>query len=217
MGLAFVPGRDPRPLVFSFPTQEDAGVADRLLLAKSKAPRWIFWDGRLRSIRAGFSGSDALFTPGELVRAWTRVLGFRPSPPEGVEETVASFFERNMGHDVLERLARPFCGGVYASDADDLSIKAAFPAVRRTAWERGAMRSLGVPPGNAASDGAARTTKGVRCATGAAEASETANWSRPRSATADGPIAVTGASAPDLPPPALPPPPIVCSPPAVQV
>lgn len=126
-------------------------MVDRLLLAKSKAPRWIFWDGQLRSIRAGFSGSDALFTPGELFRAWARVLGVRPSPPEGVEETVASFFERNMGHDVLERLARPFCGGVYASEADDLSVKAAFPAVRQ--WgderddERGPLRMQSGPKG----------------------------------------------------------------------
>jgi oxygen-dependent protoporphyrinogen oxidase len=42
-------------------------------------------------------------------------------------ESVAAFFERRLGREIVERAADPFIAGIYAGSPDNLSVKAAFP------------------------------------------------------------------------------------------
>jgi oxygen-dependent protoporphyrinogen oxidase len=42
-------------------------------------------------------------------------------------ESVAGFFERRLGREIVERAADPFIAGIYAGNPENLSIKAAFP------------------------------------------------------------------------------------------
>jgi oxygen-dependent protoporphyrinogen oxidase len=42
-------------------------------------------------------------------------------------ESVAKFFERRLGREIVEKAADPFIAGIYAGNPENLSIKAAFP------------------------------------------------------------------------------------------
>ncbi len=42
-------------------------------------------------------------------------------------ESVAAFFERRLGREIVERAADPFISGIYAGNPENLSIRAAFP------------------------------------------------------------------------------------------
>ncbi len=46
---------------------------------------------------------------------------------EEIDESVADFVRRRLGAEAFERMAQPMIGGIYTSDAEDLSLKATFP------------------------------------------------------------------------------------------
>ncbi|KFM28024.1 Protoporphyrinogen oxidase 1, chloroplastic [Auxenochlorella protothecoides] len=107
----------------------DAGVADRLVLGDPKAPRYVYWGGRLRATPSGpdVLTFDLLSLWGKL-RAGLGAAGFKAPLPER-EESVKEFVTRNLGEEVFQRLIEPFCSGVYAGDPAKLSMKAAFGKV----------------------------------------------------------------------------------------
>ncbi len=43
------------------------------------------------------------------------------------DESIGSFVSRRLGHDIADRIAGPLLGGIFAGDADELSIKACVP------------------------------------------------------------------------------------------
>ncbi len=49
----------------------------------------------------------------------------RTKSPEN--ESVAEFFERRLGREIVEQAADPFIAGIYAGNPENLSVKAAFP------------------------------------------------------------------------------------------
>ena len=49
----------------------------------------------------------------------------RTKSPEN--ESVAEFFERRLGREILTRAADPFIAGIYAGSPENLSVRAAFP------------------------------------------------------------------------------------------
>ncbi|XP_031113493.1 protoporphyrinogen oxidase, chloroplastic isoform X1 [Ipomoea triloba] len=109
----------------------DCGLKDDLVLGDPNAPRFVFWNGKLRPVPskpADLPFFDLMSFPGKL-RAGFGAIGFRPSPPQGREESVEEFVRRNLGDEVFERLIEPFCSGVYAGDPSKLSMKAAFGRV----------------------------------------------------------------------------------------
>ncbi|EPS62163.1 hypothetical protein M569_12628 [Genlisea aurea] len=108
----------------------DSGLKDELVLGDPNAPRFVFWDGKLRPVPSkltDFPFFDLMSLAGK-IRAGFGAMGLRPPPP-GHEESVEDFVRRNLGDEVFERLIEPFCSGVYAGDPSKLSMKAAFGKV----------------------------------------------------------------------------------------
>lgn len=74
-----------------------------------------------------------------------REIDLPPAPGSG-DETVGAFIRRRLGDEAYENLVEPLMGGIYAADADQLSLAATFPALRRLEQEHGSLlRALGNP------------------------------------------------------------------------
>lgn len=72
-------------------------------------------------IRTGLFGWDAKLR-----------MGLEPIVPkkdwhDGEDESIASFFTRRFGEELTDRLAAPLLGGIFAGEASELSVRAAFP------------------------------------------------------------------------------------------
>ncbi|MCI0488428.1 MAG: protoporphyrinogen oxidase [Blastocatellia bacterium] len=106
---------------------EELGITDELIEGDPKAPAYVYFDGRLHPVPAGpasFFKSRLFSTTGKL-----RLLKefFVPPRTEETEESVASFARRRIGPEAADRLVAPFVSGIYAGDAEQLSVQAAFP------------------------------------------------------------------------------------------
>ncbi|KAJ9510296.1 hypothetical protein QJQ45_015757, partial [Haematococcus lacustris] len=105
----------------------DAGVDKDLVFGDPKAPRFVFWENKLRPVP---SGPDALtfdlLTIIGKIRAGLGAIGLLKAPMPDKEESVKEFITRNLGDEVYFRLIEPFCSGVYSGDPTQLSMKAAF-------------------------------------------------------------------------------------------
>ncbi len=105
----------------------DVGLADQLVWADRKLPRYVYWDRELIPVPLSPPAAitSPLLTVGAKLRALQGILGFVGYPP-GREETVAEFFTRQLGSEIVQKLIVPFVSGVYAGDPDQLSAVAAF-------------------------------------------------------------------------------------------
>ncbi|HVY46193.1 MAG TPA: protoporphyrinogen oxidase [Minicystis sp.] len=57
-------------------------------------------------------------------------MGLEPLMPRGeawTDESIAHFMRRRLGREVLDRVAEPLLGGIYAGDVEALSMRATFP------------------------------------------------------------------------------------------
>lgn len=130
---------------------EEVGLGSELLHADARAPRYVWYRGRLRAAPLGLGalvGTSLLSWRGKL-----RLLK-EPFVPRrmATEEPAAAFFRRRFGAELTERLVEPFLSGVYAGDAERLSLPGVFPELAR--WEveygsvlKGAIRSRKRSPG----------------------------------------------------------------------
>jgi oxygen-dependent protoporphyrinogen oxidase len=73
-------------------------------IAKMATDDFFSWKGKLRLLKEPFIKTES---------------------PE--EESVAEFFERRLGREIVEKAADPFIAGIYAGNPENLSIQAAFP------------------------------------------------------------------------------------------
>eukprot|EP00736_Rhodelphis_marinus_P004638 Rmarinus@m.19182 len=115
---------------------QELGVLDDLVLADAGKPRYVVWNDALHPIPMSLSSflfrSAPLLTLSGKIDMVTRLIGLRRSvPSDGPsgfrEQTVHEFIVQHLGTQAYERLFEPFVGGVYAGDADALSMEAAFP------------------------------------------------------------------------------------------
>lgn len=88
--------------------------------------RYVLQNGRLKSLPMTLAkmATDDFFS----LKAKLRLLRepfVKSRSPEN--ESVAGFFERRMGREIVEKAADPFIAGIYAGNPQNLSIKAAFP------------------------------------------------------------------------------------------
>ena len=122
---------------------ERLGLTDRLIAPQHAGLRlYTVHRGALTSLPEGF----LLMAPtrvGSMLRSplfsWGGKLrmAMEPTIPrrsDDGDESLASFVRRRLGREVLERVAQPLIGGIYASDPEALSVAATmprFPAMER--------------------------------------------------------------------------------------
>lgn len=105
------------------------GIYDQIAQAKLAAKkRFIVRNGRLTALPSGLLdliGSRAFST-----RAKLRLLKEPFVRTKSLaDESIASFFERRLGREIVDYAVDPFISGIFAGDPEKLSIKNAFPRV----------------------------------------------------------------------------------------
>jgi oxygen-dependent protoporphyrinogen oxidase len=121
-------------------------LPEQTLEANSRAPRFIFCNGKLH--KAPLGPPDLLGT--QLLSLSTKLTLFlepfrRTRPPDG-DESIAAFVRRKFADDLLENMVGPLVSGIHAGHPERLSVRSAFPFLYE--WERdhgsvirGAMKS----------------------------------------------------------------------------
>jgi oxygen-dependent protoporphyrinogen oxidase len=124
---------------------ERLGLASRLVATQSAYQKiYVVHQGKLQALPEGF-----------LLLAPTRFWPFVRTPlfslcgklrmaaeillPRGAthgDESLGSFVRRRFGVEVLERIAQPLIGGIYASDPDQLSLGATMPRFKEMEHRR---------------------------------------------------------------------------------
>ncbi len=116
---------------------ERLGLADRLIAPQQAAGLKLYTvhRGALEPLPEGFllmapTRVDSvlrspLFSCGGKLRMAMEPL--IPRRSEDGDESLASFVRRRLGREVLERVAQPLIGGIYASDPEALSLAATMP------------------------------------------------------------------------------------------
>ncbi len=115
------------------------GIADQLIEAPAKAPRYVLVSSRLKAVPMS---PLALFTSplidGSTKWALVRDIFGKSVPPEG-DESVAAFVRRKFSERLLDRLVGPFVSGVFAGDPEKLSVRSAFPQLHEAESARGSI------------------------------------------------------------------------------
>jgi oxygen-dependent protoporphyrinogen oxidase len=109
------------------------GLKNEIIFADGKLPRFVFWENRLNAIPMSDPKqlpTFKLLTLKAKLRALIGTLGF-VRPAAAGEESVAQFFKRHLGQEVVDRMVAPFVSGVYAGDPTQLSASAAFGKIFR--------------------------------------------------------------------------------------
>jgi oxygen-dependent protoporphyrinogen oxidase len=105
----------------------DLGIADELVEAPPRAPRFLLLNGQLKPAPL----SPPAFFASSLFSAKTKWSILRDalghSTPSYIDESVAAFTRRKFSAEFLDKLVGPFVSGIYAGDPEKLSLRAAFP------------------------------------------------------------------------------------------
>ena len=107
----------------------ELGIEDQLIQAPAGAPRYVLIDGALLAVPL----NPAAMLTSSLLSAKTKwriardAFGTTHAPEQ--DESIAAFVRRKFGEELLDRLVAPFVSGIYAGDAERISLRAAFPQV----------------------------------------------------------------------------------------
>jgi oxygen-dependent protoporphyrinogen oxidase len=124
----------------------ELGLGDRVIGTNPDRRRtFVYSRGRLEELPEGlalglparlwpFLRSGLLSWPGKL-RLGAEM--FVPRRRGEEDESLGAFFRRRLGHEALERIIEPLMTGIYAGDADQLSIRATFPRFPEMEREHG--------------------------------------------------------------------------------
>ncbi|HEY3999358.1 MAG TPA: protoporphyrinogen oxidase [Candidatus Xenobia bacterium] len=112
------------------------GLEPRLINTRAENNGVFIWSGgRLQTVPEGFT----MMVPTEimpllrtgLLSWWGKLrMGldlFIPPRTDTADESIGAFVRRRLGSECLERIAEPMLAGIYAADADELSIHCTFP------------------------------------------------------------------------------------------
>ena len=115
---------------------EELGIADQCVGTNPKVRQsFVTRNGTLHPVPEGFymmapaSLKPFLKTP---LFSWHGKLRmamdlFIPRRERDIDEAVAHFVRRRLGTEAFTRIAQPMIGGIYTSDAENLSLKSTFP------------------------------------------------------------------------------------------
>jgi len=116
------------------------GLGDRLVGTRPGQPVYVAWKDRLHPLpdgamfgiptRLGPVARSRLFSPVEKLRMAMDLVLPRG---RGADESIGGLLRRRLGDAAVDRLAGPLLGGIYAGDADTLSVRATFPKL--VEWE----------------------------------------------------------------------------------
>src|SRR4030095_11977575 len=109
---------------------DEAGLWDELLPPAPNAPRFVYWDGKLRKFPFGpltYSGILRVLRE-PFVRSQSHV-----------DESVRDFFVRRVGQQAHDRLVAPALTGIYAGNTANLSMAARFPKNLAVEREHGSL------------------------------------------------------------------------------
>ncbi len=104
------------------------GLRDQLRWASEASnKRYVRRDGHLLPLP--MSPGAFFSTPLFSLSAKLALMGepFRPPGDPKVEEPIAAFVRRRLGHEFLDYAIDPFVAGIYAGDPEQISVQAAFP------------------------------------------------------------------------------------------
>ena len=116
---------------------EKLGLTSQLINTnQGNAQTFTYSKGRLREFPQGLIAMvptklGPLFRSG--VVSWTGIVRMGADwiiparVPTNEEETLAEFFSRRLGSEAFDRLIEPLVAGIYAGDANELSVDATFP------------------------------------------------------------------------------------------
>jgi oxygen-dependent protoporphyrinogen oxidase len=115
---------------------EKLGLTDQLINTNETGKKaFVYTGGRLCELPEGL----VVITPGQispfLKSGLLSVAGLArmgldlilPANRSDGDESVASFFRRRFGRQAFERMMEPLMAGIYAGDAEQMSLKATFP------------------------------------------------------------------------------------------
>ncbi len=136
---------------------KEVGLGDELIGTKPDTRKvYIVWKKQLHAMPEGlvlgvptemkpFIETDLLGVDAKL-RAGLDLLVPRKRWGEDDDESISAFVSRRLGPDVSERIVAPLLGGIFAGDADSISVRAAVPQLVQAEIEHGslirAMRAL---------------------------------------------------------------------------
>ncbi len=120
----------------------DLGLEGELVATPPVGRRsFVYHAGRLHPLPAGVvTGMPSrlgpflatrLLTPAGKARALLDLVLPRVLPPDGSDVALGRLLRARLGPEVVDRLVEPLLSGIYAADADRLSLDATFPNLRR--------------------------------------------------------------------------------------
>lgn len=128
---------------------EELGIADQLIGRNPNHRKtFVLRHGRLHRLPEGLTGMiptdlDALANSTLLSENGRRAIAQEPTQPvhpaESGDESLADFVTRRFGREAFENLIEPLMGGIYAGQADRLSLAATFPQLRQLELKHGSL------------------------------------------------------------------------------
>ena len=123
------------------------GLADRLTGPQPHRKTFVLLGGRLRRLPEGVMGLVPTrlgsFLRSDLFSGWGKLrMVVEPLVPprrDDRDESLGEFVRRRLGRQALERLAEPLLAGIYAAEADRLSLLATFPRLRELERRHGSL------------------------------------------------------------------------------
>jgi len=117
----------------------ELGIADQLVQAPAKAPRYVLIDNALNAVPLNPAAmlTSSLLSPNTKWRIARDAFGTSRAPLE--DESVAAFVRRKFGEEPLDRLVAPFVSGIYAGDPERLSLRSAFPQLHEAEKSAGSV------------------------------------------------------------------------------
>ncbi|MCF8242929.1 MAG: protoporphyrinogen oxidase [Melioribacteraceae bacterium] len=111
---------------------EEVGILDQMIYANEQSnKRYILRNGELHALPTSLPAffKTKLFSPKAKLRLMKEP--FVGKSEDGYYQSIAEFVKRRLGQEFLDYAINPFVSGVFAGDAEKLSVKSAFPKLYR--------------------------------------------------------------------------------------